>query len=341
VRVAVIGLGYWGPNLVRNIAAAPVTDLVAICDRDPARLGVVGAQFPSARRETESHAVIESDDVDAVCVATPVASHYELVKHALEAGKHVLVEKPFVREVYEAEELVRLARARGLVLMVDHVFLYSPAVRKLAETVASGELGELNFIDSVRINLGLVQHDVNVLWDLATHDLSIMDHLIGRPPRSVVAFGEGHQGHHLADVAYLHLDYGNGLIASVHVNWLSPVKIRHFLVGGSRRSLLYNELDPSERLKIYDRGVDSTLDPESKRRIAVSYRSGDVVAPRLEPIEPLRQMIEHFADCVHHGKTPISDGEQAIRVVQILSASEESLAKGGASIDLTTFEATP
>jgi predicted dehydrogenase len=259
------------------------------------------------------------------------------VRRALDAGKHVLVEKPFVQEVHEAEELVDLARSKGLVLMLDHVFLYSPAVRKLAETVASGELGELQFVDSVRINLGLVQHDVNVLWDLAAHDLSIMDHIVGRPPLSVTAFGEAHQGHDLADVAYLHLDYGDGLIASVHVNWLSPVKIRHFLVGGSRRSVVYNELDPSERLKIYDRGVDSTPDPESKRRIAVSYRSGDVVAPRLEPIEPLRAMIEHFADCVEYGKTPVSDGEQGLRIVRILSAAEESLAKGGTNIDLTTY----
>lgn len=337
MRVAVIGLGYWGPNLVRNLSSSPATELVAVCDRDESRLDAIGAQFPSARRETDAEAVFAADDVDAVCVATPVASHYALVKAALEAGKHVLVEKPFVQDVGEAEELVALARDKGLVLMLDHVFLYSPAVRKLSEMVAAGELGDLHYVDSVRINLGLVQHDVNVLWDLAAHDLSIMDHLVGRPPLSVVAFGEGHQGHDLADVAYLHLDYGDGLIASVHVNWLSPVKIRHFLVGGSRRSVLYNELDPSERLKIYDRGVDSTPDPESKRRIAVSYRSGDVVAPRLEPIEPLRAMVEHFADCVATGATPISDGEQGLRVVRILAASEESLAKGGSSIDLSSY----
>lgn len=337
MRVAVIGLGYWGPNLVRNIASLPTTELVAVCDADRARLEAISPQFPSARAETDSEAVFGADDIDAVCIATPVASHYPLVRRALDAGKHVLVEKPFVQQVHEAEELVALARSKGLVLMLDHVFLYSPAVRKLAETVASGEIGDLQFVDSVRINLGLVQHDVNVLWDLAAHDLSIMDHIVGRPPLSVTAFGEAHQGHDLADVAYLHLDYGDGLIASVHVNWLSPVKIRHFLVGGSRRSVVYNELDPSERLKIYDRGVDSTPDPESKRRIAVSYRSGDVVAPRLEPIEPLRAMIEHFADCVEYGKTPVSDGEQGLRIVRILSAAEESLAKGGTNIDLTTY----
>lgn len=330
-----IGLGYWGPNLVRNLSASPETQLVAICDRDPDRLNSIGAQFPAARRVPEGDDVFNADDIDAVCIATPVATHYPLVKQALESGKHVLVEKPFVQRVDEAEELVALARSNKLVLMLDHVFLYSPAVRRLATAVQSGELGELQFVDSVRINLGLVQNDVNVLWDLAAHDLSIMDHLVGRPPLSVVAFGGAHQGHQLADVAYLHLNYGDGLIASVHVNWLSPVKIRHFLVGGSRRSALYNELDPSERLKIYDRGVDSTHDPESKRQIAVSYRSGDVLAPRLEPTEPLRAMVEHFADCVANDRTPISDGEQGLRIVRILAASEESLAKGGTSIDLT------
>ena len=334
VRVAVIGLGYWGPNLVRNLAAAPATELVAVCDTDEARVTTVGAQLPSARQLTDAEAVFAADDVDAVCIATPVASHYGLVKRALESGKHVLVEKPFVQSVVEAEELVRLAATRGLVLMVDHVFLYSPAVRRLAAAVRDGELGDLHFVDSVRINLGLVQHDVNVLWDLAAHDLSILDHLVQRQPVSIVAVGESHSGSGLADVAYLHLDYGQGLLASVHVNWLSPVKLRHFLVGGSRRSALYNDLDPSERLKIYDRGIDLTPDPESKRQVMVGYRSGDVVAPRLDALEPLRCMVEHFAECVGTGSRPISDGDQGLRIVRILVAAEESLGKGGVRVDL-------
>lgn len=338
MRAAVVGLGYWGPNLVRNIASSPAVELAALCDSDPDRLAALGAQFPTARLIRDAADVFSASDVDAVFVATPVNTHYPLVKAALEAGKHVVVEKPFVRSVAEAEELVKLARDKHLTLMLDHVFLYSPAVRRLAQALDAGELGDLQYVDSVRINLGLVQQDVNVLWDLAAHDLSILDHLVGRLPRSVVAFGEAHQGHDLADVAYLHLDYGDGLIASIHVNWLSPVKLRHFLVGGSRRSALYNELDPSERLKIYDRGVDSTPDPESKRRIAVSYRSGDVVAPRLDPVEPLRAMVDHFAACVHDGETPISDGAQGLRVVQVLDASERSLAHGGSRVDLTDSE---
>ena len=311
-----------------------MTELVAICDQEEARLTAIGNQYPAARLVRDAAEVFAAEDIDAVCVATPVASHYPLVKAALQAGKHVLVEKPFVPEVAQAQELVELAREQGLVLMLDHVFLFSPAVQHLASVARSGELGDLQYIDSVRINLGLVQQDVNVLWDLAAHDLSIIDHLVGREAKSVVAFGEAHQGHDLADVAYLHIDYGDGLIASVHANWLSPVKIRHFLVGGSRRSALYNELDPSERLKIYDRGVDSTPDPESKRKIQVAYRSGDVVAPRLDPTEPLRAMIEHYAHCVETGDTPVSDGLQGLRVVRILAAAEESLQHGGTRVDL-------
>jgi predicted dehydrogenase len=330
----VIGLGYWGPNLVRNLSASPQTELVAICDRDESRLKAIGRQYPGARLYADADEAFAADDIDAVCVATPVATHYALVKAALEAGKHVLVEKPFVQEVAQAEELVRMARDKDLVLMLDHVFLFAPAVQHLARVVHAGDLGDLQYIDSVRINLGLVQQDVNVLWDLAAHDLSIMDHLVGREARSVVAFGEAHQGHDLADVAYLHLDYGDGLIATVHANWLSPVKIRHFLVGGSKKSALYNELDPSERLKIYDRGVDSSPDADSKRKIQVSYRSGDVLAPRLDPTEPLRAMVEHFAHCTSTGETPISDAEQGLRVVRILAAAEESLRKGGTRVEL-------
>jgi predicted dehydrogenase len=335
----VIGLGYWGPNLVRNVAASPHTELAAICDRDPERLATLGRQYPAARQVKEVGELFTSDDIDGVCIATPVSTHYPLAKQALEHGKHVLVEKPFVQRVDQAEELVALARERGRVLMVDHVFLFAPAVQRLARAVNEGELGDLQYVDSVRINLGLVQQDVNVLWDLAVHDLSIIDYLVGRNAKSVVAFGEAHQGHGLADVAYLHVDYGDGLIASVHANWLSPVKVRHFIVGGTKKSALYNELNAAERLKIYDYGVDTTRDPESKRRIMIAYRTGDVLAPKLEPIEPLRAMIEHFAACCRDGTTPLSSGEQGVRVVRVLAAAEESLAKGGAPIDLEAYTA--
>jgi predicted dehydrogenase len=334
ISVGVVGLGYWGPNLVRNFNAAPRTRVVWLCDTDRARLAAVGEQFSGAARASSVRDLLADPSLDAVAIATPVATHYQQVKMALLAGKHVLVEKPLATSTAEAADLVALAKRLDRVLLVDHVFLYSPAVRKMVELVRGGEVGDVLFFDSVRINLGLFQHDVNVLWDLAPHDLAIIDYLIGRPPHSVVAVGASHAGNHLEDVAYLHLDYGDDLLASVHVNWLSPVKVRHFLVGGSRRSLLYNDLDLSERLKVYDRGIDVSRDPEGIRDVLVSYRSGDVLSPRLEATEPLRALVEHFADCIEHGVAPTSGGEHGLQIVRILEAAQGSLSQGGARVTL-------
>jgi predicted dehydrogenase len=334
ISVAVIGLGYWGPNLVRNLSACSRVRLARLCDANPARLDFVGAQFPYATRTLDPGDVFADASVDAVAIATPVSTHYDLARAALGAGKHVLVEKPLAASASEAAEIVALAREVGRVLLVDHVFLYSPAVQKMAELVALGEVGEVLFFDSVRINLGLFQNDVNVIWDLAPHDLSIIDHLVGRAPHSLVAVAASHAGNRLEDVAYLHLDYGDNLLASVHVNWLSPVKVRQFLMGGSRRSVLYNELDISERVKVYDRGIDVSNDPEGIRRFRISLRSGDVVSPRLEPAEPLRNMVEHFADCIENGATPVSGGEQGLRVVRILEAAQASLKSGGMRVSV-------
>lgn len=331
--LGIIGLGYWGPNLARNTMSSGVTQLTALCDRDPERLELIGSHYPTARQYIDPLQLLTAPDVDAVVVATPVASHFELAKAALEHGKHVLVEKPFTSNSEEGEELVSLAATRGRVLMVDHVFLFSPAVQKLGNLHARGELGELLFVDSVRINLGLFQHDVNVLWDLAPHDLSIVDFLLGRAPRGVVAIGSP-QGLGPESVAHLHLDYGNDLLASIHVNWLSPVKIRHFLIGGSRRSVLYNDLDQSEPVKVYDRGIDISSDTEGRREALVSYRSGDVVCPKVAKTEPLENMIRHFAGCASTGTTPISSGEQGLRLVRILEAADNSLAKAGAYVEI-------
>ncbi len=331
LTTAVIGLGYWGPNLVRNLAASPRTRAAWICDRSPGRLDAVGAHFPAAARAEDPAAVLADPEVDAVVIATPVATHHALARAALLAGKHVLVEKPLAATAEQAEELRELAERRGLVLLVDHVFLYSPAVRKLAQLVAAGDLGEPLFIDSVRINLGLVQHDVDVVWDLAPHDLAIIDHLVGRVPDSVVAIGASHSGGGPVDGAHLHLDYGGGLHAAIHVSWLSPVKIRSFLLGGTRRSVLYNDLDAAERLKVYDRGIEVTeaLSPEGRRELLVSYRSGDVVAPRLDSAEPLALLVEHFADCIEKDVPPLSGGDQGLRVVRVLEAAQRSLAAAG------------
>lgn len=334
LRVGIIGLGYWGPNLARNISSSPETSLHALCDRDSERLARLGSQYPGAKCHTEVVDLLNAPDLDAVAIATPVHTHFSLAKAALEAGKHVLVEKPFTSTSDEAKELMELAARLKRVIMVDHVFLYSPPVKKLASLYESGELGDLLFIDSVRINLGLFQSDVNVLWDLAPHDLSIIDHLIGRAPVGLSASGSSHAGNGLANVAYVHLDYGDDLLASLHVNWLSPVKIRHFLVGGSHKSVLYNDLDASEPVKLYDRGIDLEEDPEGRRAALISYRSGDVLSPSIDKSEPLQNMINHFATCIETGASPVSGPDQALRVVSILEAADLSLAKGGSYVEV-------
>jgi predicted dehydrogenase len=334
-RIAVIGLGYWGPNLVRNFHAVNGQNLRLCCDRDPRRTEAIARNFPSVEVTNDPEAVIANDEIDAVAIATPVGTHFALAKAALEAGKHVLVEKPLTSCVEHAEELVDLAAGKGRVLMVDHVFVYSPAVQKIKQIVDSGELGKLMFIDSVRINLGLFQHDVNVVWDLAPHDLSIVDHLVGQAPRSVAAFGAAHAGNDLEDVAYLNLDFGGGLIANFHVNWLSPVKIRYTMVGGSQKSLVYNDLAPTEPIKVYDSGITVRHDDlESRRGLLIDYRSGDVWSPHLGRAEPLRNMVSDFLDCIATGRKPISDGEAGLRVVRILAAAQDSIKAQGGRVTL-------
>ena len=272
----------------------------------------------------------------AVAIATPVHTHAPLALAALRAGKHVLVEKPLAGSVRDAEAMVRAAKAANRVLMVDHTFIYSGPVRKIKEIVDSGDLGDLYYVDSVRINLGLFQHDINVVWDLAPHDLSIMDYLIGRLPKSLSAFGTCHTDPNsgIEDVAYLNLDFGSGLLASFHVNWLSPVKIRHFLVGGSRKGLVYNDLSSDEKLKVYDRGITVSEDAESRRGILVGYRTGDVWSPRIDQGEPLQAMVRHFTECIRDGKTPLTDGEAGLRVVRILEAAQRSIKAQGGRITL-------
>jgi predicted dehydrogenase len=313
--------------LVRNVNAASRTELSWLCDVDSDRLETIGRLHPGARRSMDFEEMLAGERLDAVAIATPVATHYQLAKAALLAGKHVLVEKPLTASVAEAAKLVVLAGEIDRILLVDHIFLYTPSVRKMTELVRTGEVGDILFFDSVRINLGVFQHDVSVLWDLAPHDLSIIDCLIGREPESVLAIGASRTVDGLEDVVHLHLEYGNGLLASLHLNWLSPVKVRHFLVGGSRRSMLYNDLDVSERLKVYDRGIDVSADPAGIRDVLISYRSGDVVSPRLDEGEPLLRLVEHFADCIERQTAPISGGEQGLRIVRILGAAQESLAR--------------
>jgi predicted dehydrogenase len=335
VRVAVIGLGYWGPSLLRNFRDVIGDDLCACCDREDARATAMKARYPNLRTTSDAATVFADKEIDAVAIATPVGTHYPLAKAALEAGKSVLLEKPMTADVAQAEELVDLADRRGLTLMVDHVFVYSPAVRKIKELLAAGELGRLLYVDSVRINLGLFRRDVNVVWDLAPHDLSIVDHLIGRTPRSVATFGSVHTSSGHEDVAYLNLDFGDGLIANFHVNWLSPVKIRYTMLGGSKKGLVYNDLDPVETIKVYDSGISVRQDDlEDRRNILIDYRMGDIWSPRLELGEPLRAVVSHFVDCVRDNATPITDGRAGLRVVRILDAAQRSIKAQGGRITL-------
>ena len=334
IRVAVVGLGYWGPNLARNFNASSRTVLHAICDLNESRMATLAASYPKAKICRDFKEVLLDPEVDAVAIATPVRTHCELAKAALSAGKHVLVEKPMTHSVETAEELVALAKEKGLVCMVDHVFIYSPAIRKMKEILDSGQLGKVFFIDSVRINLGLFQHDVNVVWDLAPHDIAIVYYLVGRLPRSVAAFGSVHAGEGIEDVAYVNLDFGDGLIANFHVNWLSPVKVRHILVGASRKSMMYNDLDASEPLKIYDRGVVVNGDAETRRGVLIDYRSGDVLSPHLERQEPLRVMVDHFAECIERSARPLTSAEEGLQVVRILEAAQHSIKAQGGRITL-------
>lgn len=332
--VAVVGCGYWGPNLVRNFGACPATEVVALCDQSPETLARAAAACPSARPEPDYQGVLSDPAVEAVAIATPVTTHAPLAAAALRAGKHVLVEKPMALSARESEELVRLAERNQRTLMVDHTFIYSPAIRKTKELIESGGLGDIFYLDSVRINLGIFQNDVNVIWDLAPHDLSIVDYLLGRLPRSVAATGTCHTKSDLEDVAYLSLDFGGSLLATFHVNWLSPVKVRHLIVAGSKMSLVYNDLNHWEPVKVYDRGISVDESPEARRGVLINYRTGDIWSPHLEPSEPLQNVVRHFAECVRTGQRPLSDGEAGLRVVRILEAAQRSIKAQGGRITL-------
>ncbi len=332
LKIGIIGCGYWGPNLVRNFSACPLTEVAAVCDSSPARL----EKF----RQTHGHLkLVGSLDelldlpLDAVAIATPVTTHYSLGKRCLEAGLHVLIEKPLAASVEEARALVELADRHGQILMVDHTYLFNNSVRKIKELVEAGELGDLYFIDSIRINLGLFQHDINVIWDLAPHDLSIADHIIGAEARSISAWGCAHADRGIEDIAYVNVDYGDRMLANFHVNWLSPVKIRQMIFAGSRKGLIFNELNATEPIKVYDRGIElgeAAEGAEGRHKLLVGYRSGDVWSPHVEPSEALQGMVTHFAECIRDGTTPLSDGRMGLRVVQQLEAANRSVrAQGG------------
>lgn len=335
LRVAVIGAGYWGPNLVRNFRGSPHWDLVAVCDLDEGRARrVIGARS-TVEVETSLSALLARDDIDAVAIATPARTHAPIALAALEAGKHVVVEKPLSDTPETAAAMVRAAAEANLVLMIDHTYCYTPAVQYIRQVVADGVLGDILYIDSTRINLGLVQPDVDVFWDLAPHDLSILDFVLpgGLTPNTVSATGSDPLGAGRACVGYLSMPLRSGGIAHVNVNWLSPTKIRQMVIGGSRRTLVWDDLNPQQRVAVFDRGVDlATQAHDAKQREAatVSYRLGDITVPALPEREALSSMVEEFAHAIAERRAPITDGAAGLRVLSVLEAVSASLAQGGA-----------
>jgi len=332
IRVGVIGYGYWGPNIVRNFHGLENCQLVAVCDKSPAALKRAQKVYPGLILTTEFADILTSPDIDAVAVVTPVWTHFDLAKAALENGKHVFVEKPFTSTPQQAEELIELAERKNLKVMVDHTFLFSGPVRKIRQIIDAGTLGPLYYFDSTRVNLGLFQHDVSVVWDLAPHDLSIMDYVINEKPEAVVATGAKHLNG-LADMAFITVYFPRNIIAHINVNWLSPVKVRTTLIGGKDKMLMWNDLEPDEKIKIYDKGVDIT-NGQGVYDLLVSYRSGDVWAPKCEQTEALKVELGYFIDCIVNDRTPMNDGAAGLRIVQLLDAAEQSLKDRGKVISL-------
>jgi len=332
VRVGVVGYGYWGPNIVRNLSGLDRCEVVAVCDKNAKALKRAKKSYPGVHLTTDFAEVLESPAVDAVAIVTPVWTHFELARAALKNGKHVFVEKPFTSNSAQAEQLIELAARKNLRLMVDHTFLFSGAVRKMRELVDAGTLGPLYYFDSTRVNLGLFQHDVSVIWDLAPHDLSIMDYLIDATPEAVVATGGNHLND-LADMAFITVYFPGKITAHINVNWLSPVKVRTTLIGGRDKMLVWNDLEPDEKIKVYDKGVDISSG-QGVYDLLVSYRSGDVWAPKVDSTEALKLELEYFLECIIDNRTPDNGGDAGLRVVRLLEAAEQSLKDRGRIIAL-------
>jgi predicted dehydrogenase len=327
IKFGVVGYGYWGPNVVRNLDQLDGSQVVVVCDKSPTSRKRVQKAHPNVKVTAESSELVSSTEIDAIAVVTPVWTHYELAKAALENGKHVFVEKPFTSNAAQAEELINLAEKKNLKIMVDHTFLFTGAVKKISQLLDEGALGKLYYYDSTRVNLGLFQHDVNVVWDLAPHDLSIIDHLIKESPEAVSATGQTHLNGH-EDVAFITIYFPNKIIAHINVNWLSPVKVRTTLIGGEKKMLVWNDLEADEKIKIYDKGVHITT-RQGLYNLLVNYRSGDMWSPQLEQLEALRQELGYFIECITHDQTPKNDGKAGLRVVKMLEAATVSLGKRG------------
>lgn len=332
MNFGVIGFGYWGPNVVRNLASLEGSEVLAIAEKSPDARKRAQKIYPGIKVTADAMEVMTSPKIDAIAVITPVWTHYELAKAALENGKHVFVEKPFTANTDQGKRLIELALRKNLKIMVDHTFLFTGAVRKISQLLEEGALGKLYYYDSTRVNLGLFQHDINVLWDLAPHDLSIMDYLIKAKPEAIVTTGQKHLNGH-EDVAYMTLYFPENIIAHINVNWLSPVKVRTTLLGGEKRMLVWNDLEADEKVKIYDKGVDFK-NREGLYELLVSYRTGDMWAPQLEQVEALNHELAYFVDCISNNVEPFNDGCAGLRVVQMLEAASESLSQRGSLVYL-------
>jgi len=344
IRIGVVGYGYWGPNLVRNCFEAQGAQVSCVSDLRQDRLALVSSRYPTIKTTQDVRELIQDPAIDAVAIATPVSTHYDLAMRALQEGKHVLVEKPLASNTDQVQRLMEVARKRNRVLMVDHTFVYTGAVRKIRELVDSGTLGDIYYYDSVRVNLGLFQHDVNVLWDLAVHDLSIMDYVLPFRPCAVSATGLSHVPGGTENIAYLTLFFEGSQIAHIHSNWLAPVKLRRTLIGASRKMIVYDDLDQAEKIKIYDRGItlNRQQNPEKLYQALVGYRTGDMLAPQIDGTEALRREVDHFVQCIQNNEEPITGGNAGLRVVEILQAASESMAQRGRPVELrlTPLEAT-
>ena len=332
VKFGVVGYGYWGPNVVRNLDQLDGSAVVAVCDKSPAARKRIHKSYPHIKVVAETAELMSSTEVDAIAIVTPVWTHYELTKAALENGKHVFVEKPFTSDSAQAEELINLAAKKNLKIMVDHTFLFTGAVKKIGQLLEEGTLGKIYYYDSTRVNLGLFQHDINVIWDLAPHDLSIIDHLIKETPEAVSATGQTHLNGH-EDVAFITVYFPNKIIAHINVNWLSPVKVRTTLIGGEKKMLVWNDLEADEKIKIYDKGVHITS-REGLYNLLVNYRSGDMWAPQVEQVEALKGELAYFVDCISNDHAPFNDGAAGLRVVKLLEAANQSVRKRGTLVYL-------
>lgn len=333
MKIAVVGLGYWGPNLVRNFLSTNDVENVVCCDLQQRRLDQIQKRYPGVEVCLSAEDLLRRSDVEAVAIATPVSTHFALGMKVLEAGKHLLIEKPFTLRSSDAEALIEASEKRGLTLMVDHTFIYTSAVRKIRDVLDKGDLGDVLYFDSVRVNLGLFQRDTNVIWDLAPHDLSIMDYLIRKKPIAVSATGMRHFSAH-EDIAYITVMFPDNIIAHFHVNWISPVKVRKILIGGTKLMVVYDDMDPSEKIKLYDRGVD-IKGTDSVYKALVEYRTGDMFAPHVAQTEALSLMTADFVNAIKTGTRPISDAQSGLNVVRLLEAADQSLKMGGLVIRLS------